>query len=443
MRFIGCKTLLLDKIEEVIDENIKDAKSFCDIFSGTSTVARYFKNRYEVYSNDLLYFSYVLQKATIENDELPKFNGLKQIGINDPINYFNELKNKDMEELKQENRFLQNTYAPTGNRMYFTDENALRIDFARTKTEEWLKHDLITENEYYYLIACIIEGVPFISNISGTYGAYHKQWDKRTQKIYQLYRLDVVSNNKNNKCYNQDGVELLKNIRGDILYIDPPYNERQYLPNYHVLETVAKYDCPKVKGVTGQREYDGEKSDFCIKKSVVSAFDNLIKNANFKYILISYSTDGLMKVEDIESILKQYGKAETYKLYKIVDNNKEEVKLKEEEIGKYNVENKEDEIRTVKGRIYINNLPKGNYELISNDNKKASFEITDTGKLVGKIKENINESKPVIVSAIAELIITIQTGTTYINYILIIIILLSIIASLYLVQKKTNKKYLS
>ena len=133
----------------------------------------------------------------------------------------------------------------------------------------------------------------------------------------------------------------------------------------------------------------------------------------------------------------------TYKLYKIVDNNKEEVKLKEEEIGKYNVENKEDEIRTVKGRIYINDLPKGNYELISNDNKKASFEITDTGKLVGKIKENINESKPVIVSAIAELIITIQTGTTYINYILIIIILLSIITSLYLVQKKTNKKYLS
>ena len=129
----------------------------------------------------------------------------------------------------------------------------------------------------------------------------------------------------------------------------------------------------------------------------------------------------------------------TYKLYKIVDNNKEEVKLKEEEIGKYNVENKEDEIRTVKNRIYINNLPKGNYELISNDNRKASFEITDTGKLVGKIKENINESKPVIVSAIAELIITIQTGTTYINYILIIITLLSIITSLYLMQKKINQ----
>lgn len=334
MRFIGCKTLLLEKIEEIINENINDAKSLCDIFSGTSTVARYFKNKYEIYSNDLLFFSYVLQKATIENDIMPKFEGLKKIGVKDPINYFNNLENEDMEIIKQKDRFLQNTYSPKGNRMYFTDENALRIDFARIKTEEWLKNNLITENEYYYLIACIVEGVPFISNISGTYGAYHKKWDKRTQNMYQLYRLEVIRNNKNNKCYNQDGVELLKHIKGDILYIDPPYNERQYLPNYHVLETVAKYDNPKVKGVTGQREYNGEKSDFCIKKSVVSAFDNLIRNANFKYILVSYSTEGLMKVEEIEKILKKYGKENTFKLYKIPyrryksrkQKNKEELK---------------------------------------------------------------------------------------------------------------------
>ena len=317
MRFIGCKTLLLDKIDEIIEENTKDVHSFCDIFSGTSTVARYFKDKYEVYSNDLLYFSYVLQKATIENDCIPKFEGLKRLGINDPIEYFNSLNNNEMEQLQPENRFLQNTYAPKGNRMYFTDENALRIDYARNKTEEWYKEKVITEDEYFYLIACIVEGVPFISNISGTYGAFHKKWDKRTQKVYQLFRLDVTQNNKNNKCYNQDGVELLKNIQGDVLYIDPPYNERQYLPNYHVLETVAKYDKPVVRGVTGQREYNGEKSDFCIKKSVISAFDNLIKNANFRYILMSYSTDGLMKIDEIERILKKYGKADTYKLYKI------------------------------------------------------------------------------------------------------------------------------
>ena len=63
MRFIGSKTLLLENIKSVIDENAPNAKSFCDVFSGTSVVARYFKQWYEVYSNDLLYFSYVLQKV--------------------------------------------------------------------------------------------------------------------------------------------------------------------------------------------------------------------------------------------------------------------------------------------------------------------------------------------------------------------------------------------
>ena len=79
MRFIGCKTLLLDNIKQVIDENVKGAESFCDIFSGTSTVARYFKRWYQVYSNDLLYFSYVLQRGTIQNDKLPAFKKLNKI----------------------------------------------------------------------------------------------------------------------------------------------------------------------------------------------------------------------------------------------------------------------------------------------------------------------------------------------------------------------------
>ena len=181
MRFIGCKTLLLDNIKEVIDEKIPDAKSFCDVFSGTATVARYFKRWYEVYSNDLLYFSYALQKATIENDEVPSFEKLKQVKkILDPISYFNDMELKDMESLTREKRFFQNTYAPAGGRMYVNNENAMRIDYARNTIEDWKNANLISENEYFYLVACIVEGIPFISNISGTYGAFHKIWEKRS-----------------------------------------------------------------------------------------------------------------------------------------------------------------------------------------------------------------------------------------------------------------------
>ena len=318
MRFIGCKTLLLDNIKAVIDEKAPDAKSLCDVFSGTATVARHFKKWYEVYSNDLLYFSYVLQKGTIENDSVPTFDGLKEkLSISEPIDFFNSLTSADMEVIEQEKRFFQNTYAPTGGRMYVTDENALRIDFARNTVEDWYKSGVISENEYFYLVACIVEGIPFVSNTSGTYGAFHKEWERRSYKKYEVYRLDVTSNGKKNKSFNCDGVELLKHIQGDILYIDPPYNGRQYLPNYHVLETAAKYDFPEVRGVTGQRPYENQKSDFCLKTKVVAAFDELIKNAQFQHIILSYSTDGLMSVSDIEEVMKRYGKENTFQIYEI------------------------------------------------------------------------------------------------------------------------------
>ncbi|MBE6452547.1 MAG: adenine methyltransferase [Alphaproteobacteria bacterium] len=335
MRFIGCKTLLLDNIHDVIKKHVKDAHTFCDIFSGTGTVGRYFKQFYEVYSNDILYFSYALQKATIEVDETPQFNTLKnKLKIQDPIDYFNSLQENDIEKLPKHKRFFQNNYSPVGNRMYINDNNALRIDFARNTVEDWFKNNLIDEKEYSYLIACIVEGIPFVSNISGTYGAYHKQWDKRTYKKYELCRLPIYTNNKNNKCFNEEGVSLLKKIKGDILYIDPPYNERQYLPNYHVLETAAKYDNPKLKGVTGQREYENQKSDFCSSKTVIQAFENLISNAQFKHIILSYSTDGLMSLNDIENIMNKYAKPNSVCIYKIPyrryksrkQTNKEELK---------------------------------------------------------------------------------------------------------------------
>ena len=156
-----------------------------------------------------------------------------------------------------------------------------------------------------------------MSNISGTYGAFHKEWERRSYKKFELYKLEINSNNKDNICYNCDGVELLKSISGDVLYIDPPYNSRQYLPNYHVLETAAKYDFPEVRGVTAQRPYENNKSDFCIKSKVSAAFSSLVENANFKHIILSYSTDGLMSIDEIENIMKNYVIPDTFRVYKI------------------------------------------------------------------------------------------------------------------------------
>lgn len=318
MRFIGCKNNLIENIDELIARKCKDASSICDIFAGTGTVGSFFKKKYKVISNDLLYFSYCIQKGLIETNEEPKFLNLdiitsKTKRLDKVLEYLNNLNPEEYNGKK----CIANRYSPIGERMYLTEQNALKIDYIRETIEDWFNSKKINEIEYYYLIACMIQEVPSVSNISGTYGAYLKTWDKRCFKDYTIYPLELNTNKYVNEVYNEDGVQLLDKINGDILYVDPPYNARQYLPNYHVLETVAKYDEPEVKGITGGRSYDKEKSSWCLKSKVKDEFEKLMSKANFKYIILSYNSEGLMSKEEIESIMKKYGKLETFELVEI------------------------------------------------------------------------------------------------------------------------------
>ena len=318
MRFIGCKNNLMDNISELVEKECKNSSSFCDIFSGTGTVGYYFKDKYKIISNDLLYFSYCIQRGIIGVNKKLDFSNLsfikdKNNRVQAVINYLNNLNITDYKGKK----IITSKYSPVGERMYLTENNALKIDYMRETIEKWYIEKLINEDEYYYLIACMIQEVPSVSNISGTYGAYLKSWDNRAFKEYTIYPLDIKINKYKNEVYNEDGVELLKKISGDIVYVDPPYNARQYLPNYHVLETVAKYDDPEVSGITGVRKYDNQKSAWCLKIKVAEEFEKLLSNAKFKYIILSYNSEGLMDKSLIEELMKKYGKADTFKLIEI------------------------------------------------------------------------------------------------------------------------------
>ena len=319
MRFIGSKVNLLANIESVINQNVQERGGvFCDIFSGTGSVARHFKPYYEIHSNDALYFSYVIQKATIENNSEPSFEKLKDIGILDPISFLEDTKIRTY-NYNDDKYFIAKNYTPHDNcsRMYFSNKNAVRIDFIRNTIEAWKKTGLLNELEYFYLLAALIEGVPSVSNTTGTYGAYLKQWDKRSFKELELFRLDVIDNGRNNKCYNDDALKLIDSLEGNIIYIDPPYNERQYASNYHILETISKYDYPEIRGITGLRPYKEQKSPFCIKAQVNEAFEYLISKTKFENIVMSYSNDGIMSENVIETVLKKFGLPETYKRYTI------------------------------------------------------------------------------------------------------------------------------
>lgn len=316
MRFIGSKANLLGAIDRVIGRQVRDrAEVFCDIFSGTGAVARYFKPRYEMISNDLLHFSYVIQKATIENNTVPDFPALKAAGIADPFAWL-EGTPVPKESAADDRYFIARNYAPHEGceRMYLSGKNALRIDFIRTTVEDWRQAGLLREEEYYYLLAGLVQAVPYVSNITGTYGAYLKHWDNRACRDLQLVRMDVTDNHRRNSCFNQDANRLIRQVEGDILYLDPPYNKRQYAPNYHLLETISRYDHPAIHGVTGIRPYEDQRSAFCVKGDAEEALEDLVSSARFRHIVMSYSTDGLMSREEIEAILKKHGVASSYRL---------------------------------------------------------------------------------------------------------------------------------
>lgn len=304
MRYIGSKSNLLHEIEEVINKNVDgNENTFLDCFAGTNIVGRYFKNKYTIISNDLLYFSYVNAKATIENNLPLSFDKLKQIGIESPLDYLQLGANLYISS--GEVGYYELSYTPTGGAMYLSVENGKRIDFIRDKIDEWKMKKLISEYEYYYLVSVLIESIPYVSNITGTYGAYLKHWDKRALKPINLLPLEVINNNRENISYNINSNELIKNIIVDIAYIDTPYNNRQYASNYHLLENVALNKKSDLKGITRIFEWKDLRSDYAIKSKAITAMSDLIENINATHVIVSYNNEGIITEDEMINILKK------------------------------------------------------------------------------------------------------------------------------------------
>ncbi len=303
MNYIGSKRKLSSWIKEEIKKVVGDdlsKKVFCDMFAGTGIVGQTFKKDVmRVISNDMEYYSYVLNKNYIGNHE----------ALHDKEKYMEELNSLHVHE---EGFIYQNYCLGSGSeRQYFSDENGKKIDTMREKIEKWREAGAIEDNMYYFLLASLLESADKVANTASVYGAFLKHLKKSAQKELTLHEATFEETKNAHEVHNRDSNELIKEIKGDILYLDPPYNQRQYSTNYHMLNTIALHDSFTPKGKTGLRDYN--RSDYCKKATVHESFEELIKHANFKYIFLSYNNEGLMSEEDVETIMEKYG---SYKLVK-------------------------------------------------------------------------------------------------------------------------------
>jgi len=295
MNYIGSKNKLaafiIDQIEQVVGVDLSEMV-FAEIFGGTGIIARRLKTKVkQVIVSDVESYSYILLRNYIGNTNILDLD-LKILQLNQlPL----------LEGFVYENYCL----GSGSERLYFSDENGKKIDAIRTQIEQWKKQKELTKDEYYFLLASLLESAVKVANTASVYGAFLKKLKKTAQKTLQLKAANFDISTQRNLVFQQNANQLIKEIEGDILYLDPPYNARQYGANYHLLNTIALYDDFTPKGKTGLRDY--ERSVYCKKNEVLEQFEQLIQDSRFRYIFVSYNNEGLMSLDQIRSVMEKYG----------------------------------------------------------------------------------------------------------------------------------------
>lgn len=305
LNYIGSKKKIFKHINEICKNNIKDLKNkiFFDIFAGTGVVGYNMEPFVKkVLSNDLEYYSFIINCALLQCNYSDKLEKL--------INKLNNL--KGIEGL------MYKHFSPNKNseRMYFTPDNAKKADSIRIHIQKELIKNNINEREHKFLLASLITSIDKIANTTSVYGAFLKKFKASAKKelvllpIHKNYNINIGEN----EVYKNYAEDIIGNYSSDIVYLDPPYNHRQYSGNYSQLNYLAIYNQKlEIVGKTGLIK-NKTSSKFCSKVYVKEVFEKLINNIKSNYILLSYNSEGLLSVDFIKKILIEKGDITLYKI---------------------------------------------------------------------------------------------------------------------------------
>ena len=301
MRYLGNKGLLCHSIVEEIQKRVsgKDAK-ILDCFGGTGCVSSALLKTFKNVSNcDINYYAHILCYARLK---VPQSTDVSELI-------------KNLNVLLPTCGLVTKYYSPDANRKYFTKENAMKIDAMRVEIEKWHTKGTISHDQYMLLLANLLEAVSRFSNIPGTYGAFNENWDTRALKPFTIEEHIELSENTGQNSYHGDTKDFLNNEKYDVLYMDPPYNNRNYATYYHVLEFIAKYDdAIEIKDNKTGTPMSVVGSSWCSKTKCIEEITYYIENTKSNLVVLSYNNEGIIPCEYIENLFKKYG---TYELVEI------------------------------------------------------------------------------------------------------------------------------
>lgn len=294
-RYTGSKYKLSSWISDLIQDNCV-GNSFCDMFAGTAIMSKKMIDNFdEIYINDFLYSNEVIYKAFFEqsNYNFQKLEILKNDFMKVPLSQISE-------------NYVSKNFGDK----FFSSNDARRIGYIREQIE---CNDDLNEKEKNILLASLLYSLDKAANTVGHYDAYIKGKQINDTFTFELIE-PYVFKNKKIHISRLDANVLAKGIKCDIVYIDPPYNSRQYSRFYHVLENITKWEKPELFGTACKPKAENM-SEYC-RSSATKAFEELISSLNCKYIVVSYnntynskssSSKNKITLEDIKHILENKG----------------------------------------------------------------------------------------------------------------------------------------
>ena len=342
MRYIGNKTRLLSFIQRAAESVGLAGGTMHDAFSGTASVGRAFKSLgWRVASSDIMTYSYVFQRAYVVAQRSPSFANLRagadHLGATLRSKRFREALARRREKdrarvqgdgatvppgaldamaeylsawIEPEQGFITQHYSPCGGRMYFTEENAGRIDAIRRRLHEWRAEGLMADDEFFILLAALIEAADRVANTAGVYAAYIKKWQPNALRPLILAPLSPIRGPLGAEAHQADATTVAGALGPvDLLYVDPPYNSRQYAGYYHVPEIIARgwFDTtPAIAGKTGLLAARGQRSDWCSARKVEGALTALLEATSASHIMVSYNSEGLLSEDAMRATLARF-----------------------------------------------------------------------------------------------------------------------------------------
>ncbi len=300
-RYLGNKYRLLPFIQSVVNNECDQIHTVVDIFAGTGAVASAFPDK-RVITNDILYSNYICNYAWFSSERYHRNL------VEDLIDRYNAVP-------ADEDNYMTQNFADT----YFSREDCAKIGYIREDIEQRYHSEEISFRERALLITSLLYAMDKIAKTCGHYDAYRKgvRFDEHLKLLLPLAGND---NHPGNECFNMDSNELARTLHGDLVYMDPPYNSRQYCDAYHLLENVARWEKPEVSGVAGKMDRTALKSRYCTKDAA-DALEDLVEHLHCRYILLSYNnmatkgndrSNAKIADEDIFRILGRKGEVKVF-----------------------------------------------------------------------------------------------------------------------------------